>query len=145
MSASSQLVEAWKAEFRAAYERDQHNAARQSFDEYWRWVTTFFVNGGAGQPGWLEQVELALRGVRDQTTRERLRERLHTLGKTIAADWSKESRYRHIHSTFFQGSPNLQEWGRQLQRATRDDAGNGAAIERALAAIESEASAALRK
>ena len=145
MSASSQLVESWKADFRAAYEADARNAARQSFDEHWRWVTTFFISGGAGQPGWLEQVEQALRGVRDGAARERLRDRLLTLGKTIAADWSKESRYRRIHSTFLQGSPNLQEWGRRLQRATRDDTGDGAAIERAIAATEAEANAALRK
>jgi hypothetical protein len=145
MSTNDQLVESWKEEFRAAYSRDTRNAARQTFDDYWYWVKVFFVAGGAGQPGWLDQVELALRGVRDEAARERLRERLRALGKTIGAEWSKESRYRRIHSIAFQGSPNLQDWGRRLQRAAASDTGDGAAIERALGGIEREAAAALSK
>jgi hypothetical protein len=144
MTDHNRLVDSWKDEFRAAYGNDPSNAASQPFDEYWRWVKVFFVSGGAGQPGWLDQIEAALRGVREGAARERLRERLRALGVTIAAEWSKESRYRRIHSTFFQGSPNLQDWGRRLQRAARDDTGDGAAIEGALAGIEREAIAARR-
>jgi len=144
MSNHDRLVETWKDEFRAAHGNDPRNAARQPFDEYWRWVKIFFVSGGAGQPGWLDQVEATLGTVHDDATRAQLRARLRALGKIIAADWAKETRYRRIHSTFFQGSPNLQEWGRRLQRATRDDSGDGIAIDQALAGIEREAAAALR-
>jgi hypothetical protein len=144
MSEHNQLVDSLKDQFRAAYDKDPQNAARQPFDEYWRWVNVFFVTGGAGQPGWLDQVEAALRCVREDAARDLLRGRLRALGVTIAAEWSKESRYRRIHSTFFQGSPNLQDWGRRLQRAARDDTGDGAAIERALEVIERETLAALR-
>jgi hypothetical protein len=142
MSQNDQRVESWREYFRSAHSADPQNAARQSFDEYWHWVNVFFVSGGAGYPGWFGQVAAALAGVHDRARRERLADRLQTLGKTVAAEWAKERRYRRIHSTFFQGTPNLQEWGRQLQRAAADDTGDGAAIERALADIERAASAA---
>src|SRR5689334_512688 len=127
MSTNEQLVDSWKDEFRAAYQRDPRNAARQSFDEYWYWVKTFLIAGAAGYQGWLGQVAETLGTVRDSAARDRLRRRMQTLGKTIAAEWSKESRYRRIFTTFFQGVPNLQDWGLRLQRAARDDTGDGAA------------------
>lgn len=141
MNTFEQLVESWRAEFQAAHRRDQRNAAAQPFDEYWRWVKVFFISGGAGHSGWLDQIEVVLRGVRDDAARERLRQRLRELGKTIAAEWSKESRYRRIYSIGFQGTPNLQDWGRRLQRAAGRDSGDGAEIEATLATIEREASA----
>lgn len=141
---SSRLVDSWKAEFRAHYDADPRNAAHQSFDEYWSWVTTFLVTGGAGQRGWLDQVDRTLQKVSDDQVAGRLRERMIAAGRAIAAEWAKQGRYRRIHSTFLQGTPNLKDWGTRLERAASREVGDGAAIEDALARIEEDLKAALR-
>jgi hypothetical protein len=143
MSESKQLLESWKTDFRATYDADERNAVKQSFDEYWNWISTFLVTGGAGQPGWLEQVDRALAKVGDRKVAARLRARFLALGKSIAADWAKQGRYRHIHSTILQGRPNLQDLGVRMQRAASKDAGDGSAIEDALLRIEEDVKAAL--
>lgn len=143
MNDREQLLESWRAEFRAAYDADPRNAALQSFDEYWRWVTTFLLTGGVAQPGWLDQVEGAVRLVSDEATSDRLRVRLHAVGKAIAAEWSKHARRRRIYSTPLQGTPNLQSWGVYLQRASAREEGDGAAIESMLLRIERDVSDAL--
>ena len=137
------LVESWRPYFIAAYKRDQRNAQRQSFDDYWRWVTSFLLVGGSGYPGWLEQTTSAVVGIRDQSARQRLRERSQELGKRIAAEWSKDSACRKIYSNPFQGWPNLLDWGRKIQRAAREDQGDGRALERVLSTINAEIDAAL--
>jgi hypothetical protein len=139
------LIEAWRPFFSAEYARDQRNAQRQSFDEYWRWATTFLLVGGSGYPGWIEQTRRAVAGVRDQPARQRLIERALELGKRIAAEWSKDSACRKIYSNPFQGRPNLLDWGRAIQRAARGDQGDGRALERALEGISAEIDSALRR
>lgn len=143
MSDNERLLESWKPEFRAQYEADERNAAQQSFDDYWGWITAFLVTGGAGQRGWLDQVDAALRKVTDEAAAKRLRARLLTVGRAIAGEWSKQGRYRRIYSTVLQGSPNLQGWGLRLQRATSREGGDGSAIEDALARIEDDVRTAL--
>jgi hypothetical protein len=138
MSEHDDLVESWTEEFREAHGQDQRSAAAQSFDEYWDWVKTLLLTGGAGQRGWLGQADEILGRVRDTAASAALRARFHALGKRIAAEWAKPSRHRRIHTTFFQGSPNLQTWGRQLERAASSDSGDGVAIGQALDAIERE-------
>ena len=139
----SDLVDSWRQEFQAAHARDDRNAIRQSFGDYWSWVRVFLATGGAGQRGWLEQGDEVLRAIRDEKTAAALRARVNDLGKAIAAEWAKEGRSRRVYSTFLQGSPNLRDWGKQLQRAAAADAGDGAAIRRALDTIEGELRAAL--
>ncbi|HJZ48469.1 MAG TPA: hypothetical protein VKE41_14930 [Roseiflexaceae bacterium] len=139
------LVQSWKPYFIAEYERDQRNARRQTFDEYWRWVTTFLLLGGSGYAGWLAQTATAAAAIREQATRQRLDTRALELGKRIAAEWSKDSATRKIYSNPFQGRPNLLDWGRKIQRAARDEPGDGHALEAALDGIESDLDAALRE
>jgi hypothetical protein len=143
MNDSERLLESWKADIRAVYDADARNAASQSFDEYWRWVVTFLVTGGAGQRGWLDQVDQALGRVSDEAVASRLRARLLASGRAIAAEWAKKGRHRRIHSTALQGKPNLQDWGTRLQRASTRDQGDGVAIEDALFRIEEDVRAAL--
>jgi len=143
MNDRERLLESWRSEFRAAYDADPRNAALQSFEEYWRWVHTFLLTGGTGQPGWLDQVEGAVQPVSDEAAADRLRVRLHAVGKAIAAEWSKHARRRRIYSTVLQGTPNLQSWGAHLQRASAREEGDGAAIESVLVRIERDVSGAL--
>jgi hypothetical protein len=138
------LVESWKPYFSAEYQRDQRNARRQTFDEYWGWVKTFLLVGGSGYPGWLAQTASALAGVRDAAASRQLSGRAAELGKQIAAEWSKESAFRKIFSNPFQGRPNLLDWGRRIQRAARAERGDGRALEAALESIERELGALRR-
>lgn len=144
MAHHDDLVDSWREAFRDAYDADAHNAARQPFRDYWGWVRTFLVTGGAGQRSWLAQCDTTLRRVREAAEAERLRARMLDLGRLIAAEWAKDSGARRIHSTFLQGSPNLQTWGRLLQRTADADAGDGRAIDAALDTIEREARGALK-
>jgi hypothetical protein len=137
------LVESWRPFFSAEYMRDQRNAQRQSFDDYWGWVTGFLLAGGSGYPGWLEQTSSAVAGIHDRSTRQRIIERSWELGKRIAAEWSKTG--RKIYSNPFQGRPNLLDWGRKIQRAARDDQGDGRALEHVLSSINAEIDAALHR
>lgn len=139
------LVESWKPYFAAEYQRDASNARRQTFDEYWGWVKTFLLVGGSGYQGWLAQTASALAGVRDALVSRQLGERAAELGKQIAAEWSKDSAFRRIFSNPFQGRPNLLDWGRRIQRAARDDLGDGHALQAALERIERELEGALRR
>jgi len=143
MSDNDRLVDSWRDEFQRTYEDDPRNASRQSFGDYWGWVRTFLVAGGAGQRGWFDQGDDVLRGVRDAVTADRLRLRVQELGRAIAAEWAKDSGARRIHSTFLQGSPNLGDWGRQLKRAAAADTGDGKAIAASLDSIERDVNAAL--
>jgi hypothetical protein len=140
-----ELVESWQPYFVAEYQRDTSNARRQTFDQYWSWVKTFLLVGGSGYPGWLAQTATALAGMRDSTAKRQLAGRAGELGKQIAAEWSKESAFRKIYSNPFQGRPNLLDWGRKIQRAARDDQGNGRALEAVLESIERELEGALRR
>ena len=136
MITPEQLLETWKPHFHAAYERDQQNAARQSFDEYWYWVHVFFISGGAGVPGWFAQIEDLLRNIVDEAQRDLFQARLEQLGIIIASEWAKHARTRRIYSTRWQGRPNLQEWGRRLQAAANQ---HGGVLEHELNVIEHEA------
>lgn len=144
MGDNDKLVDSWKQEFEKAHGADAKNAARQPFEDYWNWVKTFLVTGGAGQRGWLDQGDEVLRAVKKTAASAALLERLRTIGKAIAAEWAKENRSRRIYSTFLQGSPNLAEWGKQLQRAAAADAGDGVAIAQALDGIERDLRQALK-
>ena len=139
------LVESWRADFEAEYARDQRNAQKQSFDDYWQWVKTYLLVGGSGYTGWLEQGATLTAGLRDEATRARLGALFEDTGKRVAAEWSKDSAYRKVYSTFFQGRPNLVEWGRALQAAGRRDGGDGASIEAALQAIQADLDRALAR
>lgn len=138
------LVESWRPFFSAEYARDQRNAQRQTFEDYWRWAAGFLLVGGSGYPGWLEQATRAAAGMRDSSARQRLIERSWELGKRIAAEWSKDSTCRKIYSNPFQGRPNLLDWGSRIQRAARSDRGDGRALERVLDSISAEVDTALR-
>jgi hypothetical protein len=129
------LVDSWRPYFAAAYARDPLNAQRQSFDEYLRWVHTYLLVGGSGQAGWLDQSADILSKVRDAASRQRVDELLQQLGKTIAAEWSKDSACRKIYSTPWQGRPNLLELGRKLQHATRHENSDGRELEATLASV----------
>jgi hypothetical protein len=129
------LVESWRPYFIAAYARDACNLQRQTLDEYLRWVHTYLLVGGSGQAGWLAQSAAILSGVRDAASRQRIDELLQQLGKTIAAEWSKDSACRKIYSTPWQGRPNLIELGRKLQHATRRASGDARELEAMLSSL----------
>jgi hypothetical protein len=132
------LVESWRPYFAAEYERDQCNAQWQTFDEYWRWVQTYLLVGGSGQAGWMEQSAGILSRVRGAAARQRIDSLLQQIGKTIAGEWSKDSACRKIYSTPWQGRPNLLELGRGLQRAARQDSGDGREIEAVLTRVAAD-------
>lgn len=101
-----------EASFRAAYDADATNRAKQSWDEYKRWVTKFYE----GQrfppiPGWSKkQDELA----RAHAARPEVAALLDSTGKLLASEWAKDNSVRKVTTS------DLQSWGKRFESAAKD-------------------------
>jgi hypothetical protein len=116
-----------EAYFRAAYDADAANRAKQPWDEYRSWVQRFYD----GQrfppiPGWSKRADDLAR--RHAAARADVRERLDAVGKLIAAEWAKDNGVRKV------STGDLQAWGKTLDGAQRD----ADALVRALRDVEDE-------
>ena len=123
-------------DFRPEYDRDAANQAKESWDEYWSWVKTFY-QGKLFSPGWTSQGTATLSGVRSEKTRDELRFALNELGRRVAAEWSKDNGVRKIDTTA------LRAFGARISKATRRDDGSGQSIRKELQKIRAEVDAKL--
>jgi hypothetical protein len=126
-----------EADFRPEYDRGAANQAKESWDEYWSWVKTFY-EGAFLSPGWTSQGTVTLNGVRSEKMRDELRSDLNELGRRIAAEWSKDNGVRKIDTA------SLRVLGGRITKATQRDDGSGRAIQEELKAIRAEVDAKLR-
>jgi len=100
------------AYFRAAFDADAANRAKQSWDEYRSWVQRFY-DGQRFPPiaGWTKRMdELGAR----HATRPDVRERLDAAGKLLASEWAKDNGVRKVSTS------DLQSWGKEFDGAQRD-------------------------
>ncbi len=116
-------------DFRAPFDRDPINAGRQTWDEYWGWIKAFYA-GNLLSKGWTDRARWLLDDVKSAAERDRLRARLNVLGREIGAEWAKDYDVRKL------SSADLLTWGKMLEQAREDDAGDGAAFQRAIDAID---------
>lgn len=119
-----------EAYFRAAYEADAANKGRQPWADYLGWVRAFYEGKRFPPvPGWAARE-------RDLATRLRPDARIAVLaraaetGRRIAAEWAKDNAVRRV------STDDLRSFGGALDQAAKADAGDGARILAALAAIE---------
>ncbi|MHB1557781.1 MAG: hypothetical protein ACYC61_09895 [Isosphaeraceae bacterium] len=117
--------------FRSSYDNDPANAARQTWDQYWGWVRSFY-DGNLLSRGWSQRARWLVDGVRSELERERLRIRLNLLGRQIGAEWAKDYNVRKVTSA------HLMSWGKRLEQAREHDTGDGDAFHRVIDDIDRE-------
>jgi len=109
--------------FRARYEMDAANKAKQSWAQYQEWVKTFY-EGKRFPPvaGWrARESELAAKAPGARADVERL-------GRALAAEWAKDNAVRKVSTS------DLQAWGKRFSEAARAEA----TLVAALAEVEEE-------
>jgi hypothetical protein len=115
-------------DFRPHYDRDIANGGKQTWEQYWGWVRSFY-QGNLFAKGWNDRARWLVERVGSEGQRKRLRTRLNALGRDICAEWSKDYDVRKV------GSADLITWGKMLEKARAVEDGSGAEIHRALDAI----------
>jgi hypothetical protein len=117
-------------DFRPHYDLDAANQRKQTWEQYWRWVKSFYA-GNFFTKGWNDRASWVVEGVRPDFERMRLRTKLNALGREICAEWAKDYDTRTVDSA------DLLTWGRMMETARDRDDGSGAEIGRTVEAIRS--------
>ena len=130
------------ADFRAAYDRDIPNHRYQTWDGsdgYWAWVQAFY-NGRTVRAlgfrvkhiaGWTARVQGVTASVAPPA-RPALVAAFNTLGRALATEWAKDDHIGRV------STGDLKRYGRELEAARRADNGQGEALLRAVARIQTE-------
>jgi hypothetical protein len=118
-------------DFQSDYNRDVANQQKQTWDEYWGWIQSFY-NGNFLVQGWTGRARWLLADVKTSPALERLQVRVSAMGRAIASEWAKDSDVRRINST------DLREWGKLMEQGKERDEGSGAQIGQVIDAIESD-------
>lgn len=101
-----------EAFFRAAYDSDERNKAKQSWTDYWSWVKRFY-DGQRFPPvqGWAKrEEELA----RQHAARLDVKHALHETGALLASEWAKDNSARRVSTS------DLQAWGKRFGDVAKD-------------------------
>lgn len=109
------MDETW---FKARYEADKVNAAKQSWKEHADWVKRFY-EGQRFPPisGWSDRErDLVKRAPQHQGA-------IESLGRMIASEWSKDNSVRKVSTS------DLQTWGKRFGDAAKDPAALLAALD----------------
>jgi hypothetical protein len=118
-------------DFRPHYDRDAANRGRQTWEQYWGWVQSFYA-GNFFTKGWNDRASWMVEDVRSEIARNRLRTELNAVGREICAEWAKDYDTRTI------GSADLLTWGKMMEKARGRDDGTGAEIDRTIEAIRND-------
>jgi hypothetical protein len=106
-----------EAFFRAAFDADKANQAKQSWDEYRKWVQRFY-EGQRFPPiaGWADRE-------RDLVAKApQAKDAIEAVGRLLAAEWAKDNGVRKVSTS------DLQAWGGRFQGAAKDPAAMLAAL-----------------
>lgn len=93
------------------YEQDRENKAVQTREKYLQWVVRFYKGWKLYQDGWDRTTRDVLHGIEDGAKKDRMKGKMHHLGKLISAEWAKNSGNRRIRSR------ELSIWGQALLEA----------------------------
>ena len=112
-----------EAFFRARYEADAANKARQPWKDYHEWVHTFYKGKRFPPvPGWAAREEDILKKL-PAASRDAMHHRLVETGRTLAAEWAKDNAVRKV------STGDLQSWGKRFGDAAGDPATLGTALD----------------
>ncbi|HEX2021444.1 MAG TPA: hypothetical protein VHH36_01930 [Candidatus Thermoplasmatota archaeon] len=113
--------------FRARYEADRANQAKQPWKEYADWVKSFYEGRRFPPvPGWNDRERDMLKGLAE-ADRARLAPLVSEVGRALAAEWAKDNAVRKVSTS------DLQAWGKRF-----GDARGAAALEAALSEVKAE-------
>lgn len=125
-----------ESDFRAAYQQDKTNEAKQAWSEYWGWVKDFY-NGNFLSEGWTSKSTSLLKDMKEPAARNEMRGMLNDLGRRICADWAKDNDVRKI------STQDLRAFGKRLLDARMMDDGSGKAIRAEIHVLDAEVKARL--
>lgn len=101
--------------FVAAYEKGTDNHAHQSLQEYLFWVQRFYEGTALYPNGWHDLSADVLASTPDSDLALEREQKLYTLGRDIAAEWSKDAQVNRVESS------HLAVWGNAAGRAVEDN------------------------
>lgn len=137
-------LDSWKDSFHAVWQVDHCESEWQSWNKYWGQVHAFYF-GTRGYAGWFADSQKILARVTDPTANAAVAAQLTALGRRIGGEWAKQDSCRKVRTsdTFMErasegGKPALLDWQNQLDKAAAADTGNGASIQTAIKAIDSQ-------
>ncbi|MBV9332561.1 MAG: hypothetical protein JO146_00990 [Candidatus Eremiobacteraeota bacterium] len=137
-------LDSWKDSFHAVWQADTCEGEWQSWNKYWGQVHAFYF-GTRGYAGWFANSQKLLARVTDPTANAAVAAQLTSLGRRIGEDWAKQDSCRKVRTndTFMErategGKPALFDWQNQLDKAAAGDSGDGASIQAAIKAINSQ-------
>lgn len=109
--------------FRAHYEKDAANKGKQTWNDYWSWVQTFYKGKTFPPvPGWASREKEI--GAKVPAAHAELVK----VGRTLAGEWAKDNAVRKVSTS------DLQTWGKSFSDAARSKD----ALLAALAQVEHE-------
>lgn len=137
-------LDSWKDAFHAEWQADSCEGEWQSWNKYWGQVHAFYF-GTREYAGWFSNSQKLLAHVTDPTANAAVTADLTSLGRRVGTEWAKLDACRKVRTsdTWMErvtepGKPALLAWQKQLDKAATADTGNGASIEAAIKAINSQ-------
>ncbi|HYL28273.1 MAG TPA: hypothetical protein VEW74_10605 [Candidatus Nitrosotalea sp.] len=137
-------LDSWKDSFHTVWQTDSCETEWQSWSKYWGQVHAFYF-GMRGYAGWFPESQKILVRVTDPTANAAVAAQLTSLGRRIGGEWAKEESCRKVRTadTWMErateaNKPALLTWQSQLDKAAAADSGNGASVEAAIKAINSQ-------
>lgn len=125
-------------DFRPEYDRDRANQRRQTWKQYWGWITSFY-NGTVLSSGWSREAPSIVGLVNSEAKQKELIALVNDLGKRISSEWAKDSGVRQI-STF-----DLLRWNSALNAARRAENGSGDRLRSAALQVRTEVARKLKE
>jgi hypothetical protein len=118
-------------DFRPEYNDDTANQQKQTWNQYWGWVKTFY-DGRFFCAGWTDRAKGVTSVVTSGPKRRKIIREITIFGKDICKEWAKDPSVGKI------GTADLIRWGKVVEKAKAEDDGSGTKLGRAVAAIKAE-------
>jgi hypothetical protein len=131
LSESEEWYSPLPEDFRPEYTQDTANQRKQTWDQYWGWVKSFY-KGTFFVPGWTDRAKGATNVVAAGPARRKVIKEVTDFGKEICKEWAKDASVCKI------GSSDLIRWGKAVEKAKAKDDGSGEELRHAIAAIKAE-------
>jgi len=101
--------------FEEVYAKDRQLRGLQSLEDYLSWVRSFYQGAPLYPRGWNDISEDLLAAADDPAQRAQRERKLYTLGRDIAAEWSKANSVRAVNAG------HLSIWSVAAGRAVKED------------------------